>query len=177
MNFEFFEALSPNEASKFLQNFLEVESRMAIEFVESQWDQNVGAPYSIESVGGVLWSLVDQVRMIEAKPHEELPSWIQGCSSYARGLVEFDSPSKIFVLRGAHYIGETFVRSYSALSWAVGNIETAEQNMPVVTGFSSGLEMAPILIIENLFMRVVVDDAGPEVINAAVSFWCSKVPD
>jgi hypothetical protein len=176
MNFQFFESMSPDDAEKFLRNFLKVESEAGTTIIEVLRDEKEFAPYSIASVATVLRRLVEKVRMIKEAPDESLPSWIKDCPSYARGLMGFDDPSRTLVLRGAHYTGESFVRSYPELSWAVGDVETAEQNMPVVAGFSSGLEMAPILIVENLFMRIVVDGAGAEVFDAAVSFWSTKVP-
>src|SRR5688572_17390003 len=91
------------------------------------------------------------------------------------GVATFDEPSKILVLRAAYYLGESFVRCHSGLHWTVGNVETAEGNMPVVAGFDSGLELAPILIAENL-LRVITEPEKLGDIERTMEYWSQKAP-
>lgn len=109
--------------------------------------------------------------------NSSLPAWIRECDSYLSGLEEFDEPSKVLVLRASYYLGESFVRYSDKLSWATGNLDTAEQNMPVITGFSDELEMAPMLVTENLFLRILADGAPYEDINRAIESWLSDIPN
>ena len=85
--------------------------------------------------------------------------------------------SGYLVLRASYYFGESFVQHSNKLEWSTGNIETAEQNMPVITGFKYDIEMAPMLIIKNLFMRIVVRDVPTTDIDKAINTWLSYVPD
>lgn len=174
MDFAFFESLTPEDAQTFLQNFLDVESSAAESLLTSLPEDAQIERYSIDSVAPILRSLIANLNAVEKTPDEDIPIWVRNCPSYARGLFEFDDPSKALVLRGAFYFGESFVRSYSCLSWQTGNPDTAEQNMPVVSGFRSLLEMAPMLVVDNLFRRIIADHAEPEVFDAAVSYWKSK---
>lgn len=175
MDFAFFESLTRDDAAIFLQNFLDVESSAAPVFLASLPTELGTQSYLIDSVAPVLRFLSKQLTTSRKDPDETLPSWITDSPSYARGLFEFDNTSKTLILRGAHYLGESFVRSRSQLTWKTGHPDTAEQNMPVVSGFQSSLEMAPMLIVDNLFRRMIADKAEPEIIDAAVGFWISKL--
>ena len=72
-----------------------------------------------------------------------------------KGLYSFDDFSKVLVLRASYYLGECFVRNYNNLSWNIGLTHTAVVNMPVITGFKKKIELAPILVCENLLRRLV----------------------
>jgi hypothetical protein len=52
----------------------------------------------------------------------------------------------------------------------VGDPETAQQNMPVITGFGNQLELSPILVTENLLRRAL-KGAAPDAIERAVNRW------
>lgn len=174
MNFGFFESLTRADAEAFLERFLDVESSVAPMFLASLSRELSVQEYSIDSVAPALRFISSQISTFKKNPDDHLPDWITTSPSYARGLFEFDDASKVLILRGAHYLGESFVRTIPHLKWSTGHPDTAEQNMPVVTGFQSSLEMAPMLIVENLFRRMIADNAEPAVIDVAVDFWKSK---
>jgi hypothetical protein len=105
-----------------------------------------------------------------------LPDWIRESESYEANLFDFDEQSKTVLLRMAFYLGEAFVRAYAQLRWAVGQPDTAPQGQPVVTGFSSTLELPALLVIENIIARVIAGgepDGGAE---KAVAYWTASVP-
>lgn len=89
---------------------------------------------------------------------------------------DFDEASKSIILAGAYYLGETFVRTFRQLRWATGNTEYLEGNMPVVTLFNHNIEMAPIMVVENMFSRVISGMGEPASIDAAISGRVGDVP-
>jgi hypothetical protein len=176
MDFSFFESLSKQEAEAFLKNYLGVESKAVLEMIAAIEKDNILADFSIQSIPGVLKWLFDKIKTIPKQVDETLPKWIRECDSYLNGLFDFDEPSKVLILRASYYWGECFVRYSDILSWTIGNSETAEQNMPVVAGFVDEIEMAPLLIVENLFLRILADGAPYEDINRAIESWLSDIP-
>jgi hypothetical protein len=116
------------------------------------------------------WAL-ERLNVASMLPDASLPTWITATESYQRGLFEFDEPSQSIVLRVAYYMGECFVRNFSCLVWSVGDAGSALQNMPVVTGFDHRIEMAPVLIANNLFRRVLHGSGNEHTFNVAVDRW------
>jgi hypothetical protein len=100
-----------------------------------------------------------------------VPEWIRSTPEYERGLFEFDEDSKNLICFVAYYLGECFVRNYSQLRWATGNAEYAEANMPVVTGFKREIELAPMLVLENLFRRITAKPDRISDIEIAIDTW------
>jgi len=94
---------------------------------------------------------------------------------YARNLFDLDEGSKVLVLRGAFYLGETFRVSHPGLSWAVGGTETAPQGQPVVTGFKFSMEMPVLLMSENLFARTLAGEPAGPVVSAVIVAWEAKI--
>jgi hypothetical protein len=86
---------------------------------------------------------VGQVKTVPLPEDPSVPIWIRETDSYKTNLLHFDDASKPIVLCLAYYLGECFVRGFSGLAWAVGSHETALTNMPVVSGFGNGIELAP----------------------------------
>lgn len=177
MNFAFFETLTSVEAQTFLENYLKVEEQAANELLITAKNEEICADFTIPSVPVVLKWLLEKINTIPQQANGTLPKWIRECDSYIRGLIDFDEPSKILVLRASYYLGESFARSTEALTWTTGDRETAEQNMPVVTGFRHGIEMAPMLVVENLFLRILGHGAPYEDIDRAIEAWLLQVPD
>ena len=62
------------------------------------------------------------------------------------------------------------MRTYDTLAWDMGNPETAEANMPVVSGFRAGVELAPMMVAENIFRRNVGRDVLTDTRNV-VETW------
>lgn len=174
MNFEFFAELSTDEAREYLDRFLHLESQsIGGLFAECSKD-GVVSDYSLRSVAPLLRWVATKLTVIPTSPDERLPEWIRNTDSYANNLFEFEEPSKLLLLRAAFYLGESFVRSFRTLRWTIGNTEYAQAKMPVVSGFQKGLEMAPILIIENLFGRVVADPTKVGDIDRAIEYWSQR---
>jgi hypothetical protein len=48
--------------------------------------------------------------------------------------------------------------------------------MPVVAGFSSGQEMAPMMVCENVFGRVASGGAPESHIDVMVKTWMKMIP-
>lgn len=175
MDFRFFESLTDTEALEFLNRFIAVEEKAVTDMVRGADQEGIQADFTISSVPSVLKWVAGKLKTFPRQPDETLPSWITKCESYARGLFDFSEPSKVLVLRAAYYLGDSFVRDSSALSWSVGNCNTAEKNMPVITGFRFNLELAPILVVENLFRRMIADDGSDAAIDLAMNSWLTKI--
>lgn len=171
MDFAFFDSLSAEEGADFLDAFLRAEGSAVEKMIESAQRGGVAADFSIETLPSVLEWALNQVKTSPKGVNETLPAWITATEDYRRGLFEFTEESKPLVLRGAYYFGECFVRAFDGLKWGVGDRDTAQRNMPVVTGFGNGIELAPILVTENLFRRILSGDAGADAIDRAVRKW------
>jgi hypothetical protein len=177
MDYEFFESLSIEDAEKYLDNYLRVERDAVSKTLPEIEKDGITADFSIDSVVPVLKWFLKDIKTVKKKREEKLPDWIAVTMDNPDEYEEFDDNSGYLVLRASYYLGECFVRYSKKLEWSTGNIETAEQNMPVVTGFKYDIEMAPMLIIKNLFMRIVVRDAPYTDIDRAIKTWLSSVPD
>jgi hypothetical protein len=175
MDFEFFESLSQEKAKKFLENFLNVEKEKVSEMINDAQKEGIIADFSITSISIVFKWLVKKLKIIPHTPDTELPEWIRKCDSYIQNLFDFDETSSIIVLRAAYYLGESFVRNYPKLHWTTGDRNYAEQNMPVIAGFKKGIEMAPILISENIFRSIHSKLDNEDCIDVAVNGWVSFV--
>jgi hypothetical protein len=175
MKFDFFEKLSSEEAQQFLERFRTVEAERMPALIRQCADQNLACDYSLESVAPLLRWLAQRLTVISSTADTQLPEWIRSTETYTKNLFEFDAPSKILILRAAYYLGESFVESAHGLHWSCGNRETALANMPVVVGFRGGLEMAPLLVVENLFGRVVSNSSKLPDIDRAVDYWVQRI--
>ena len=176
MDLQFFESFSRAEAEEFLNNFLSCERKAVEEMIDAARSEGVHADFTVMSAAGVLKWVVGKLTTIALLPDETIPIWIRQTHSYSSSLFVFDEPSKILILRSAYYLGESFVNHSALLRWSVGDIKTAHQNMPVVTGFSFGLELAPMWVVENLFRRITRQAASNEAIDQAIKYWLDKVP-
>jgi hypothetical protein len=177
MNFKFFESLTKEEAQEYLEEFLHFGKNRGIEILKENIHFTVDIDFCIESASRIFEELIANLKTVPEEPDETLPIWIQNTPEYEKGLFDFDKPSKSIILAAAYYLGETFVRNFGQLSWATGNTDYAEGNMPVVTGFQFCKELAPILIIENLFSRVISDGGNTNSIEVAIQAWKGFVPN
>jgi hypothetical protein len=176
MDFAFLESLTKKEAETFLENYINVESKAVTTMVAEAEKDGINADFSIKTASYVLNWMLEKIKTVTKEIDSSLPAWIRECDSYASGLVDFDEPSKVIILRASYYLGECFIRYSDRLSWATGNPDTAEQNMPVITGFMGRVEMAPMLVTENLFLRILIDGAPNEDIDRAIESWLSDIP-
>jgi hypothetical protein len=61
-------------------------------------------------------------------------------------------------------------------SWAVGDPEYIEKNMPVVAGFRGGMELAPMMVCENSFAAILGDGEPESVVDVMVQSWINSMP-
>jgi hypothetical protein len=177
MDFEFFESLSPGEAREHLRVFLEVGGAASESLVRAAAREGVRADFTIESIADVLAWIASQLSTVPGEPTGDIPWWIRGTESYKAGLFDFDEPSRILVLRGSYYLGESFVRSYPRrLSWNTGDRDTITQNMPVVAGFLGRVELAPMMVTENLMRDAAAGAKRKDDIATVIGKWVSLVP-
>ena len=175
MDFQFFESMTAAEAEEFLANYLRLQEEAWQEMQVRAKKAGIDANFSFDSVRPVLEWIVKQVTIVPSEPDPNLPSWIKETPSYIKGLFDFDETSGILVVRASYYLGSVFVAHCGGLSWATGRIDTAEQNMPVVTGFAHGLELATMLVTENLCRRILAGEADYTTIDEAVDYWRSQI--
>lgn len=175
MDIELFEKLSQNEAHAFLRRFLEVESSKINKTVKKCTAAGLRMDYSIKSISPFMRWVLRKLTAVSRESDPAVPEWIRNTASYTTRLFDFDGPSEELVLQAAYYLGESFIRSHSSLRWGTGDINTFEANMPVVTGFQHDLELAPILIAENLLRRVTAEPKKIGDFQIAVESWNREV--
>ena len=176
MNFDLFDRLTPAEAEKFLESFLNMGGRTHHELAREIASEDIVPDFSLKSIVPVLSWLLRKVKITAKKENEVVPDWIRNSEIYRKSLIEFENDSKHFVLYAAFYFGQSMVGQSKLLRWTTGNLETAEKNMPVVTGFKVS-EMAPILIIENLFLRILREPNRVDDIKTAIHLWSERIPN
>lgn len=176
MNFRFFASLTRAEAQQFLVDFLSTETKALRPFLWRASQDGIHCDFTFTSIGQLLGWAFTQVVTVRREPDDLLPAWITETSSYNRSLFDVAEESKPLLLRGSYYLGQTFVVQCPRLRWAVGDRSTTEQNMPVIAGFLSGSELAPLLVTENLFLRFRADGQPPTIIDDAVACWRQDLP-
>ena len=174
MKFEFFEELSTVEAEAFLHQFLTEESANIGALLAEAARQGIVGDFSLPSIAPLMRWVAPKIVSVPKSPDVYLPDWLRNTEVYSKGLFEFDEQSEFLTLRAAYYFGESFVRGCRGLRWNVGDTDTAEVNMPVVSGFKGGLEMAPILVTENLFRRLVSEPSRLYDIDTAITYWAER---
>lgn len=174
MDYEFFHNMSKAEAKEYFDHFL-LEVGEGFESMKNEMESDyVEVDYSIESLPKVLEWAVSKIKTYDITEDESLPDWIRNTKEYQEGLFEYDHDSKILVNRIVYYFGESFVRSFPReLKWGIGNPKYIEKNMPVVKGFSKGVEMAPIIIVDNI-MRELIVKKNFGMPRDVVAVWASK---
>jgi hypothetical protein len=176
VNFAFFEALTDEEAFTYLDGFLREGRESHGEFVAAAEQDGVVADLSLESIEPVMAWVAGTVVTVPRDEDPALPWWIRESDSYKENLFDFDESSRALVLCFAFYLGETFTRAYPRLTWGVGRRNVAEQGQPVVTGFAHSIEMAVLLVGENLVTRAVTGGPSSAGAERAVSLWASWAP-
>jgi hypothetical protein len=175
MNFTLFESLTTEQAQDFIKHYLTLEAKAIVDMSCEAQDQGMKCDFSIGSISSFFGWISSKLATIPVEHNSSVPLWIRETDSYQEGLKTFDERSKVLVVRASYYLGETFCRSFESLSWGIGSCEIAEQNMPVITGFHSGFEMAPMLIAENLLLRIVADGESSAVVDRAVEAWVNRI--
>ncbi len=174
MNFAFFESLTIVEAQDHLDGFINTEA-LAIEVIRpAAVSAGVVMDFSVASLPAFFRWILPNIEITRIPVPKTEPDWIR--EFHKNGLVEFTEESKYLVLRTAYYLGECFVRTNKQLSWAIGNSDSIEKNMPVVTGFRFKMQMAPMMICENVLAGILGDGKSEAVIDTMISSWVGFMP-
>lgn len=177
MKYELFDKMTKKEAALLLQEFLD-DGRANVDLVRAHAERaGVNTDYSLESLPQFLEWVLSELRTVPRTADPEAPQWIRSTSEYERGLFDFDARSGNLLVFAAYYTGECFIRNFTQLRWASGNRDTLESNMVVVTGFSHGIEMAPMLVLENSFRRLIANPSDGRRFDSLVRVWRKHVSD
>jgi hypothetical protein len=173
MDYESFQAMSTDVAHAYLDRLLEVE-REALTYASIGAKRSgVDFDYSLASLPRCLAWLVQDVHVNWVPLPDDVPDWMR--SAHPRGSSEFDDDSKSILLRTGYYLGECFAR-LPGFHWTVGDSEYMQMNMPVVTGFQNDRQLPPLVVVENLFLRIVADGAPLSEIDSTIAAWLRDVP-
>ena len=174
MDYEFFHSLSLEDARAYLNRFLDVEAQAIQEMTKAARQHGLALDYSLGCLADVLAWFLTMVHAKRVPPPPSEPDWIR--QAHTDGIVEFDDPSRVTLLRAAYYLGECFVRSHRALYWTTGNPMSMERHMPVVAGFRKRQELAPLMIAENSFSRALDAPKPESVFQAMIEAWVIGLP-
>lgn len=171
MRFDLFEQMTTSDAQNLLKRFRQDGASNVDKLLATAAACGVAADYGVGSLPEFLHWAFSHIRTVPVDVDRSVPEWIRSTPEYARGLFDFDDESKNLICLTAYYLGECFVRNYPQLSWAIGKPDFAEANMPVLTGFRQSVELAPLLVVENLFRRISQKpDRSPD-IETAIEAW------
>ena len=175
MKVDLFQSMTSDEATDYLGEFLAFGQNRGLRLIEENLRFTTDLDFNIDSLAGILISLVPLLETVPRSPEPVVPEFIRNSEVYKNGLFEFDEHSNNLLLAAAYYLGETFVRAFPQLKWGTGDTDYREGNMPVVEGFKFSKQLAPILVVENLFRRVVGESGTAESITMAIGAWTSNV--
>jgi hypothetical protein len=131
----------------------------------------VDRSYSLSTLPRYLEKVARNLKRIPVDEDPNVPAFIKETDDYKAGLFEFTPDSKQAIIVAAYYLGECFVRAFPHLNWAVGNLDYASGNMPVVTGFGNGKELPVLMVLENLFARRMENPEINGVFSTAIDRW------
>jgi hypothetical protein len=175
MDFEFFESLSEGEADAYLKRYLEVEAREIEQTITRARSLEVTVDFTVDSIPEFFTWLRPSVTTRRTEPPPDLPEWIREAQEERHGgFRDFEEESRALVLRASYYLGQSFVESFPRLTWRTGRHDRAEQQQPVVSAFRTDVDLAPLLVAENLFL-LVEDAAFDQRVRTAVSTWRDAV--
>ncbi|XZE21705.1 hypothetical protein SH449x_001610 [Pirellulaceae bacterium SH449] len=169
MRFDLFEAMSIDEATNVLDEFLHRGAEiLKAEQIEYNTVSLSGLPDKLLEIGLRLTTIP-----VVADP--SIPEFIRNTDDYKEGLFEFTEDSKRLIIGAAYMLGNCFVREFTKLAWCTGNPEYATGRMPVITGFASGEELAPLPVANNLFRRLVKNRSLTKIFETFVERWSASV--
>lgn len=174
MKFHIFEVMSKSEAEDYLNNFLIFGKERGMKLLNEKVHFSRALDFTVDSLPVVFKALVPILRAVAREEDPNVPEFIRKTEDYKKGLFDFDASSNTIILAVAYYLGETFVRRFPKLKWSTGNTDFRESNMPVVTGFNFKIELAPILISENIFRGAVSGRSEESSIDIAIEMWSTK---
>jgi len=169
MRFDLFEAMSVDDAANVLAEFM---NRGPVILSDERIDPE---QISLTDLPSQLLRIGLRLQTVPIEADQSVPEYIRNSDDYRDGLFEFSEDSKRLIVGAAYLIGNVFVRHYSKLSWGSGNPDYATGNMPVVRGFSSGDELAPLLVANNLFRKFVKNRATAAGFETCVERWATSV--
>jgi hypothetical protein len=169
MDFAFFEQMTPEEAETFFLSFVKVEGAAVEALVVDANEAGVAADFSLGSMPSVFQYASQRIDVTPVEADDSLPKWIRTSATYSAGLYELAEPSRTVTVRLSFYLGETFVRRLG-LSWGIGDEGTAVVHQPVIDGFRNGVQMAPLLVTENLLLRLI-EGEPTKTVEAAIETW------
>ena len=173
MDYEFFDSLNSEEAQALLNSFLESQRKALEEMTPVAARDGVVLDYSLSSLADALKWMIKLVRVHHAPVPAEEPWWIR--QAHPDGLIEFDDNSRTVILRAAYYLGECFAR-LPGMRWAIGNPEYLEKNMPIIAGFRHDEELGPLVVIRNVFARILGHGMPVAEIDSTIEVWKGFIP-
>lgn len=177
MNYDFFHRMSKREARDYFDHFI-WEVREGLETMQNELMRvGLNPDYSMRSIPAIFkWVVDNKINTIQLSPDMSLPEWIRGTEEYKEALFEYDDESKIIVNRMCFYFGECFVRTYrERLKWSIGNARYIQRNMPVVKGFTDDLELAPLIVANNILVDLIIRPGSHDV-GKVIKTWEDYVP-
>jgi hypothetical protein len=177
MDFHLLGKISTQQATELLRSFLDEESRLSETTYEIVRSEGIPCDYTVDTLPQFLKWVLSHLTTTPKAPDPTVSEWIRSTVDYQKGLFDFVDESKNLVVRASYYLGECFVRSHPKLRWTTGNPEFAYKNMPVVTGFLHEKELPPLMILDNVFRRIMKDPTRLADIDIMVTSWCKSVPN
>ena len=95
MDFKFYESLSKDDAGKYLENYLCIESDAVSNTLPLIKKDGINADFSIESVSPVLKWFLKNVKTVTKNREEKLPEWIAVTMENPDVYEEFDDKFRI----------------------------------------------------------------------------------
>ena len=169
MRYDLFEAMSVDEASNVLDEFVHRGPEI-LKTEQIKYDK-----VSLSELPEELLKIGLRLTTIPLASDPSVPEFVRNTDDYKQGLFEFTEDSKRLIIGAAYMLGDCFVREFSKLTWGTGNPKYATGRMPVITGFATGEELAPLLVANNLFRRLVKDRSLTNIFETCVERWSASV--
>lgn len=172
MDYESFQAMSPDVARAYLDRFLEVEREAPTDVSIAAAKAGVDFDYSLASLPVCLAWFLQHVRVSWVPLQNDAPDWVR--PAHPHGSPQFDDDSKTILLRAGYYLGECFAR-LSGFHRTVGDSDFMQMNMPVVAGFRNNQQLPPLVVVENMFLKIIADGSPSSTIDSTVAAWLRDV--
>jgi len=169
MRYDLFEAMSIEEASNVLDEFAHRGPEI-LKAERIQYDT-----VSLSELPEELLKIGLRLTTVPVAADPSVPEFVRNTDDYKEGLFEFTEDSKRLIVGAAYMLGNCFVREFTKLAWGTGNPEYATGRMPVITGFTSDEELAPLLVANNLFRRLVKNRSLTKIFETCVERWSASV--
>jgi len=167
-----FADLTLAEAREFLEYFISSGRAAVAELAPLAKSAGVSLDYRLVSLAGALEWFAHQLTFQRVPLPADTPDWIR--ASVPPDVIEFDDPSKLLIGRASYYLGECFAR-LPGMHWTTGDPEYAEKHMPVVAGFSKGVDLPPLMVVKNLLMDIVEGQPRDSLLTC-IEVWSARCP-